>query len=73
MRLSKAAIIWIEFHRSHSKKNTLRSYGAIIQPFCRKFGEREIGQVSPDEILSFLNRLTDGNRPYTKRVRYYQL
>jgi len=59
--------------RTIRKKNTLRSYQAAIEPFCRKFGERTIGQVTPDEILSFLNRLTDGNRPYTKRVRYSQL
>jgi len=55
------------------KKNTLRSYEAVIEPFCQEFNEREIGQVTPDEILSFLNRLTDGNKPCTKRVRYSQL
>jgi integrase/recombinase XerD len=59
--------------RTIRKKNTLRSYQAVIEPFCREFGERTIGKVTPDEILSFLNRLTDGNRPYTKRVRYSQL
>lgn len=30
-------------------------------------------QVSPDDVLSFLNQLTDGNKPYTKRVRYSHL
>ena len=56
-----------------SKKDTLRSYQAVIEPFCREFGERTISQVVPDEILSFLNRLTDGNNPCIKRVRYSQL
>ena len=37
------------------------------------YGEREIGRVTPDEILSFLNRLTEGNKAYAKRVRYSQL
>nr|WP_231714283.1 site-specific integrase [Desulfosarcina ovata] len=44
-----------------------------MEPFCREFGEQPIGQVTPDEILTFLNRLTDGNKPYTKRVRFSQL
>lgn len=73
MKLSKAATIWINYHKNHSKKNTLRSYQAIIEPFCLDFGEREIGQVTPDEILSFLNYLTDGNKPNTKQVRFSQL
>ena len=30
MKLSKAATIWIDYHRNHSKKNTLRSYQAVI-------------------------------------------
>jgi integrase/recombinase XerD len=61
------------FTRAIRKKNTLRSYEAVIEPFCQEFDEREIGQVTPNEILSFLNRLTEGNKPYTKRVRYSQL
>ena len=73
MKLSKAAIIWIDYHKTHSKKNTLRSYQAVIEPFCQEFGDREIGDVTPNEILTFLNRLTDGNKPYTKRVRLSQL
>jgi integrase len=33
----------------------------------------QIDQVTPEDILTFLNRLTDGNKPYTKRIRYAQL
>ena len=61
------------FTRTIRKKNTLRSYQVVIEPFCLEFGEREIGRVTPDEILSFLNRLTDGNKPNTKHVRFSQL
>lgn len=45
----------------------------MIEPFCEEFGDRLIGKVTMDETLSFLNRLTMGNRPYTKRIRYSQL
>ena len=31
MKLSKAAKIWIDYHNTHSKKNTVRSYRAIIE------------------------------------------
>ena len=55
MKLSKAAAIWIDYHRVHSKKNTLRSYQSIIEPFCQAFGDRPIGKVTPDETLYFLN------------------
>lgn len=46
---------------------------AIIYRFCQKFGDVELDQLSPDNVLSFLNQLTKGNKPYTKRVRYSHL
>jgi len=55
------------------KKNTVRSYRAIIEPFCEEFGDIDIGQVAPDDVLAFLNRFTDGNKPYTKRLRFTHL
>ncbi|MDZ7582040.1 MAG: hypothetical protein U5R30_16005 [Deltaproteobacteria bacterium] len=33
----------------------------------------KIEQVTPDDVLSFLNNFTNGNKPYTKRVRYSHL
>lgn len=73
MKVSKAAKIWINYHKAHSKKNTVQSYRAIIDKVCQKFGDGDIDQVTPDEVLAFLNRLTEGNKPYTKRVRYSHL
>ena len=73
MKLSKAAKIWIDYHKAHSKKNTVRSYQAIIERFIRKFGDGPIDQVTPEHVLTFLNRLTEGNKPYTKRTRFSRL
>lgn len=73
MKVNKAAQIWIDYHQNHSKKNTVRSYQAVIERFCQEFGDASIDQVTPDQTLTFLNRLTNGNKPYTKRVRYSQL
>jgi integrase/recombinase XerD len=35
-----------------------------------EFGDRELESIIPDEILSFLTRLTEGNKQTTKRNRY---
>ena len=55
------------------KKNTARAYQAIIKRFIREFGDGHFDQVTPEQILTYLNRLTQGNKPYTKRIRYSQL
>ncbi len=36
-------------------------------------GDGPIDQSTPEHILTFLNRLTEGNKPYTKRIRYSQI
>jgi integrase/recombinase XerD len=41
--------------------------------FCQQFGDVELDQITPDSVLSFLNQLTNGNKSYTKRVRYSHL
>lgn len=46
---------------------------AIIARFCQEFGDVELDQITPDDVLSFLNQLTNGNKPYTKRIRYSHL
>ena len=51
----------------------MRSYRAIIERYIREFGDGHVDQVTPEHILTFLNRLTEGNKPYTKRIRYSQL
>jgi site-specific recombinase XerD len=70
MNLSRAATIWIDYHKIHSKKNTVRSYRAIIERFIHEFGDGPVEQVTPEQILTYLNRLTEGNKPYTKRIRF---
>ena len=73
MKLSKAAKIWIDYRKTHSKKNTVRTYRAIIERFIQEFGDGPVDQVTPEHILTFLNRLTEGNKPYTKRIRYSEI
>ena len=53
--------------------STVRSYRAIIERYIKEFGDGPVDQVTPEHILTFLNRLTEGNKPFTKRIRYSQL
>ncbi len=51
----------------------MQSYRAIIERYIREFGDGYVDQVTPEHILTFLNRLTEGNKLYTKRIPYSQL
>ncbi len=51
----------------------MRSYRAIIERFVQEFGDGSVEQVTPEQILTHLYRLTEGNKPYTKRIRFSQL
>jgi integrase len=75
MNVSKAAKIWLDYHQLNSKKNTLPlcSNSFIINRFCQSFGELELRSLSVDHILDFLNQLTQGRKPQTKRVRFNSL
>ena len=44
-----------------------------ISKFGQHFEDRELQSLSPDEILSFLTQLTEGNKQLTKHTRYSYL
>ena len=73
MQVSKAIKIWLEYHKSNSKRNTFRAYQTVLSVFSRDFGERNLNELASEEILSFLNRMTEGKRQQTKRTRYSHL
>jgi len=51
----------------------VRSYRSVIDRFCQQLSDAGVEQLTPDDILEFLNRFTSGNKPYTKRIRYSHL
>ena len=73
MKVSEAVKIWMEYHKSNSKQNTINTYQTILSKFCQEFGEKELDQVTTDEILSFLNKHTANRKPQTKKTRYSHL
>ena len=52
------------------KKNTVRAYEFVLQKLCKELGDRDTYEVSSDEILAFLNKITEGRKQQTKRTRY---
>jgi integrase len=51
----------------------VKNYEFIFTQFQDEFGDRKIDSITPDEILSFLTKLTDGTKQTTKRNRYSSL
>ncbi len=45
----------------------------ILSRFNSHFGDRDLGTITSDEILSFLTPLTEGRKQSTKRCRYSAL
>ena len=55
------------------KKNTARSHLYVLEKFSERFGERELQSITTEEILTFQNQLTEGNKQTTKSSRYSNL
>jgi integrase/recombinase XerD len=73
VKVSKAIKICLDYHRNHSKPNTIRSYEAILTKFGLIFGDTDLEEISSEDILTFLDKITDGTKQPTKRTRYSHL
>jgi len=73
MKVSKAIKICLDYHRNHSKPNTLRSYEAILTKFGLIFGDKDLEEIYSEDILTFLDKITDGRKQQTRRTRYSHL
>ena len=54
MQVSKAIKICLDYHRNHSKPNTVRSYEAILTKFGLIFGDKDLEEISPEDISHIL-------------------
>jgi integrase/recombinase XerD len=73
MKVSKAIKICLDYHRNHSKPNTVRSYEAILTKFGLIFGDKDLEEISSEDILTFLDKITYGTKQQTRRTRYSHL
>jgi integrase/recombinase XerD len=42
----------------------------VLSKFNSRFREKDLSSITPDEVLSFLNTVTEGTKQSTKRTRY---
>ena len=73
MKTNQAIKNFLEYHKTKSKKNTLRNYRYIFKHFEKKYGEKELESITSDDILSFLVTLTENSKQSTKNLRYSSL
>ena len=73
MNVSQSSKIWLEYHRAHSKHNTIRAYQFTIEKFNENFANTNLNEVSTDDILDFMSKFTEGRKPQTKRIRFSHL
>jgi integrase len=73
MQVSEAAKLWLEYHKAHSKENSIRAYKLVLSKLCEEFGGENIEEITTERVLSFLNRITEGRKRQTKRTRYSHL
>ena len=73
MKVSQAVALCLEYHKSNSRQSTIRGYEAILSRFCQKFEDRNLEEITSNDVLSFLNRITEGKKHNTKRTRYAHL
>ena len=73
MKVSKVIEICLDYIRNHSKLNTVRSYEAILTKFGLIIGDKDLEEVSSEDILTFLSKITDGRKQQTNRTRYSHL
>ena len=73
MKLSEGSKLWLEYHRAHSKENSIRAYAALLGLLDEESHNADLEEMSNDKILSFINRITEGKKPTTRRTRYSHL
>jgi integrase/recombinase XerD len=70
MKISDAAKLFLAYHTSHSKENSVRAYTLILTQLLEEFGGENLEAITTERMLSFLSRITEGKKPQTKRTRY---
>jgi site-specific recombinase XerD len=73
MNVTQASKIWLDYHRAHSKQNTVRAYEFTIAKFNQNFANLNLHEVSTDDILDFMTQFTEDRKPQTKRIRFSHL
>jgi hypothetical protein len=49
MKVSQCVHYWLEYHKLHSKKSTLKTYQSVLSKLTVQFGERDLDSLTPEE------------------------
>ena len=69
MKISKAINSYLAYQRLNSKK-TIQNYRYLLIEFQKEYGTHDVSAVTPDDILEFLVKITEGLKPSTKKLKY---
>ena len=73
MKVFQGIHYWLEYHKLHSRKSTIKTYQSILSKLTVHFGERDLNSPTPEEVLSFLTNINQRINQLTKRTLYSQL
>lgn len=73
MKTKEAITLFQYYQRSSHRKRTLQSYLPLLVQFKTQYGEKVFENITPDEVYSFLENLTQNLARSTRRLRYAQL
>jgi integrase/recombinase XerD len=73
MIVSRAVAFWLNYHRANSSKNTIRAYEELLTRFCQENGDKDLKELTSDDVLDFLNGITEGKKSQTRKTRFSHL
>ncbi len=73
MKVADAITYCINYHKINSRPNTLANYQFLLRKFGRSYQNRDLDDITTEEIIAFLANITEGRRQNTKRSRYTTL
>jgi len=51
MQVSEAAKLWLGYHKSHSKENSIRAYKLVLSKFCQEFEAESLDKITTEKVL----------------------
>ena len=73
MKVSQAANLWLSYHQVNSSQNTIRAYKELMERFCQVSGDKDLKELTSDDVLDFLNGITEGKKSQTRKTRFSHL
>ena len=72
--ITKEAITLFKYYlQSNHKKKTIESYNSPSDKFGTIYTQKQLEDISPDEIFQFLENVTQNLSKSTRRLRYAQI